>query len=214
MFSHVIWDFNGTIFDDVDVGIKSANVLLKRQGLPLIENRKQYRDVFGFPIIDYYRKLGLVTTQESYNELAPIWVDIYNELEKSAKIFDGVEDKLKKIKAAGIKQIILSATEAEMLKGQVKRLGIYDYFDDILGLDNIRAESKIAVAKEWIKKEKPQKAVFLGDTTHDFEVAKQIGVECILIANGHQSREVLEKCGTKVVDSVDVIDELIGIQKD
>jgi len=214
MFSHVIWDFNGTIFDDVDIGIRSANVLLKRQGLPLIENRKQYRDVFGFPIIDYYRKLGLVTTQESYNELAPIWVDIYNELEKSAKIFDGVEDKLKKIKSAGIKQIILSATEAEMLKAQVKRLGIYDYFDDILGLDNIRAESKVAVAKEWIKKEKPQKAVFLGDTTHDFEVAKQIGVECILIANGHQSREVLEKCGTKIVDRVDVIDELIGIQKD
>lgn len=210
MFSHVIWDFNGTIFDDVDVGIKSANTLLKRQGLPLIENRKQYRDVFGFPIIDYYRKLGLVTTEESYNELAPVWVDIYNELEKSAKIFDGVEDKLKQIKEAGIKQIILSATETEMLKGQVKRLGIYDYFDDILGLDNIRAYSKVEVAKEWIKKEKPQKAVFLGDTTHDFEVAKQIGVECILIANGHQSREVLEKCGTKVIDSVKDIDEIIG----
>ena len=211
MFSHVIWDFNGTIFDDVDIGIRSANVLLKRQGLPLIENRKQYRDVFGFPIIDYYRKLGLVTTQESYNELAPIWVDIYNELEKSAKIFDGVEDKLKKIKSAGIKQIILSATEAEMLKAQVKRLGIYDYFDDILGLDNIRAESKVAVAKEWIKKEKPQKAVFLGDTTHDYEVSKQIGVDCILIANGHQSRHVLEKCGTRVVDSINDIDYIIGL---
>lgn len=211
MFSHVIWDFNGTIFDDVDVGIKSANVLLEREGLPLIKSRKEYRDVFGFPIIDYYRKLGLVTTEESYNALAPIWVDIYNELEKSAKIFDGVEDKLKKIKEAGIHQIILSATETEMLKAQVKRLGIYDYFDDVLGLDNIRAYSKVEVAKEWIKKEKPQKAVFLGDTTHDFEVAKQIGVECILIANGHQSKEVLEKCGIRVVDSLNDIDSVIGI---
>ncbi len=211
MFSHVIWDFNGTIFDDVDVGIKSANVLLERQGLPLIENRQQYRDVFGFPIIDYYRKLGLVTTEESYNELAPVWVDIYNEFEKTAKIFDGVEDKLKKIKSAGLHQIILSATETEMLKAQVKRLGIYDYFDEVLGLDNIRAYSKVEVAKEWIKKEKPHKAVFLGDTTHDFEVAKQIGVECILIANGHQSRKVLEKCGTKIINSVKEIDEIIGI---
>ncbi|MBQ3005564.1 MAG: HAD hydrolase-like protein [Clostridia bacterium] len=211
MFSHVIWDFNGTIFDDVDVGIKSANELLKRQGLPLLESRDQYRDVFDFPIIDYYRKLGLVTTEESYNELAPIWVDIYNELEKSAKIFDGVEEKLRKIKDAGIKQIILSATETQMLKGQVKRLGIYDYFDEVLGLDNIRAYSKVEVAKEWIKKEKPQKAVFLGDTTHDYEVSKQIGVDCILIANGHQSRHVLEKCGTRVVDSINDIDYIIGL---
>jgi phosphoglycolate phosphatase-like HAD superfamily hydrolase len=33
-----------------------------------------------------------------------------------------------------------------------------------------------------------RRAVFIGDTTHDAEVARTLGVSCVLLSTGHQSR--------------------------
>ena len=44
----VIWDFNGTLLDDVECGIKSINVLLSRRGLPTVKSQEQYRSLFRF----------------------------------------------------------------------------------------------------------------------------------------------------------------------
>ena len=53
----VIWDWNGTIVDDAFVFVKIMNFFLKEKKLPLI-NIAKYRDVFEFPLINYYSKLG------------------------------------------------------------------------------------------------------------------------------------------------------------
>ena len=49
---------------------------------------------------------------------------------------------------------------------------------------------------------KPVNAVLIGDTVHDFEVSCALSVDCLLIANGHQSREALLKCGVPVLDDI------------
>ena len=54
----------------------------------------------------------------------------------------------------------------------------------------------------------PAEVVMIGDTVHDFEVAQAMGTDCILISNGHNSRERLEKTGVLVLDS---LEEVIGI---
>jgi phosphoglycolate phosphatase len=42
----------------------------------------------------------------------------------------------------------------------------------------------------------------VGDTLHDFEVAQHAGIQCILVASGHQSRQRLEKSRAPVVGSL------------
>ncbi len=202
-YSHIIWDFNGTILNDIEAVIDSENVLLKRRNMPLIQDINIYKNIFCFPIKDYYTKLGHDFEREDYNEVAHEWVEQYLEFSKLSKLHDGIEEALYKIKSKGIRQIILSATERGMLKNQVKGLGIVEYFDDILGLDNIYAFSKVEIAVEWIKKEVPKKAVLIGDTTHDFEVSKAIGIDCILVANGHQNKERLTVCGVPVFENIE-----------
>ncbi|HBL83341.1 MAG: hypothetical protein A2Y17_05365 [Clostridiales bacterium GWF2_38_85] len=51
-YTHIIWDFNGTILNDVDAGIKSINTLLARRQLPLLESVDAYKNIFTFPILD------------------------------------------------------------------------------------------------------------------------------------------------------------------
>lgn len=201
-YSHIIWDFNGTILNDVEAGINSANELLRRRNMPLIENRDQYHDVFGFPIKAYYQRLGFDFEQESYEKLAVEWVNLYLEFVKGAQLQEGVLEALEFFQHKEIRQTILSATETSMLEKQVINLGIESYFDELLGLDNIHAHSKVSIGKKWLINNRTTKALFIGDTVHDYEVASEIGIDCVLIAKGHQNRKTLESCGVLVFDQV------------
>lgn len=208
-YSHVLWDFNGTLFNDVDIGIKSANILLRRHGLKELDGVASYHKVFCFPIIDYYRKLGFDFDVTPYNDLAVEWVEIYNGLAQEARLYDGALQLLKFLKNAGVKQYVLSATELKMLTSQLRDLDIYDYFHEVLGTGNIYAYSKKDIAVKWAEKNSPCKAVLIGDTLHDKEVADAAGFDCILVANGHEPKSKLETSGAVVVDNIENVSHLI-----
>ncbi len=204
-YTHVLWDFNGTILDDVDAGIKSVNKLLADRGLPELQSREDYHKVFGFPIIDYYRRLGFDFDKEPYEVIAPIWVEEYLRNVKSAEIFFDVKKTVEKLRSMGVKQFVLSATELDMLESQLSDLGLKDMFDGIFGLDNIHAESKVSLAHSFKEENRDAKILVIGDTVHDAETAKAIDADCILIARGHQPKSVLGKCGVRVADELSEI---------
>ena len=201
-YTHIIWDFNGTLFQDIDAGIVSVNTMLRERSLPEIESVEAYREIFRFPVIDYYRDLGFDFDKEPFDVLAPIWIDLYNKNSESAPLQVGAREALEELGELGIPQLLLSATEINMLKGQLEVLGITEYFDEIMGLDNIHAHSKAAIALEWMAKHPNARPLFIGDSLHDAEVASAVGADCVLLSNGHQSRTRLETCGCPVFSSL------------
>lgn len=200
-FSHIIWDFNGTLLDDVDVGIKSVNMLLEKRGLPLIDSVERYHALFGFPVIDYYRRLGFDFEAESYASLAVEWVENYRLLSEGCSARAGVVEALGFFKRYGAKQEVLSASESGLLSGQLQKLGILGDFEGVYGSDNIYAHGKEDIARRWRLEVKPRRALFIGDTVQDFAAALSAGAECALVCGGHQSRAALEGCGCPVFDS-------------
>lgn len=202
-YTHIIWDFNGTIYDDVDACIKSANRLLGAYGLPLVTSVEEYRSLFGFPIQDYYARMGFDFEKTPFAVLAPEWMDYYFEYSKNCTAYPDVAEVLDALHERGMEQWILSASELNMLHGQLKDLGIFSRFDGILGLDNIHAKSKKDIGIAWKNANPDIRALMIGDTDHDAEVAAAMGVDCVLVAAGHQSRDKLEKCNCiAVVDTV------------
>lgn len=209
-YDYVIWDFNGTLLNDVDAGISSVNTLLAERGLPVLKGAEHYRSVFRFPIIEYYRSLGFDFEHEPYEILAPQWVALYLENVKSAELYDDVEETLTYLKKCGVKQTVLSATELNMLEGQLRDLKIRGYFEDVLGLDNIHAGSKLALAYEWRKHHPFANVLFIGDTDHDAETARALDADCALVCRGHQPKENLVKLGVSVFDTLaDVREKLL-----
>lgn len=211
-FDRVIWDFNGTILDDVDTGIESADELLSRHGLPQMRTREKYLSLFGFPIIDYYRRLGFDFEKIPFSVLANEWVEIYLEKVKNAPVREGIRDVISAFRSAGLKQTVLSMTESSMLDYQLGLLGVKELFDEVYGLDDIYAKSKLSLAVKWKEEHSEECAVFVGDTTHDAESADIIGAECILLSGGHEVREKLCGTGAFVADSPDgVLKYVLGI---
>jgi phosphoglycolate phosphatase len=176
--------------------------LLLRCDLAPIPSKHAYRSIFGFPIRDYYARMGIDFSKTSFEELAPIWVEEYLSRADRAEINAGVRETIREVKKLGVSQILLSATESDMLKKQLSSLGIENCFDEILGLDNIHAASKEKLAQRWCAEHPSARPLFLGDTDHDFAVAKATGSDCVLFSGGHQSRERLEMIGCPIVDRV------------
>ena len=194
-YTYCIWDFNGTIFDDIGASIKAVNTLLAERGLPTLESKERYHEVFDFPIIDYYRRIGFDFDKEPYEVVAPLWVELYLENSKSSGLFEDVIPTLDFFESQGVKQSVLSASELKMLTGQRKDLGIYDRFEEIMGIDNIYAESKLALASAWKERHAGERVMFIGDTTHDYETAKLLGADCYLVSAGHQPEYKLRTAG-------------------
>ena len=209
-YTHIIWDFNGTIYDDVDACIKSANRLLGAYDLKLLTSVEEYRSLFGFPIQDYYARMGFDFEKAPYAELAPEWMGYYFLYSKDSTVYPDIPEVLDALHQKGVEQWILSATEVNMLRGQLESLGILSRFDGILGLDNIHARSKKDIGVAWKNANPDICALMIGDTDHDAEVAEAMGVDCVLVAAGHQNRSKLEKCHCiAVVNTVKDVLELL-----
>lgn len=208
-YKHIIWDWNGTLINDIWLVVEIMNKMLKKRNMPGIDSKK-YREIFDFPVIDYYAKLGFNFSKESFEELTVEFISEYYTRFNECKLFNEVEEVLKKIRDMGIPQSILSASKEDVLIEKIKYYGIDKYFCRIMGLENHYAESKVERGKKWIDELNlnPQDVLLMGDTAHDYDVSKHIGCDCLLVANGHYSYERLAKLG---VDVIDTLKEMIQI---
>lgn len=206
---YVIFDFNGTLVDDIDLCITSLNILVKKYLDRDVVTKKEYRDVFGFPVIDYYKRVGFDFDKLDWYEVGREFQDYYKEHIDEPKLFEGVIEVLEANRKKGLRNIVLSASRTDILIEHLKKLGIYYYFDEILGITDIYADSKIHIARDFIRDKNPGDYIYLGDSEHDFEVAEAMGVKCILVSYGHVSRERLEKCGVRVIDDIKEFEQCV-----
>lgn len=205
-YKYIFWDFNGTIIDDVDLCLDLLNEMLEKRNLPLVSVEK-YKHIFGFPIIEYYKRAGLNFENESFESMAVDFIKEYQPRSYQCSLYKGVVEALSSFKDAGIKQVLLSASEINNLKDQVNHFNLNSYFDEILGLDNIHAKSKVEIGNRFMENNHIDKSLCLmiGDTIHDKEVADSLGIDCILVASGHQAFDVLNVGNNKVINQISEI---------
>lgn len=63
----VLWDWNGTLLNDLQLSIQALNRLLAENGYPQQFDTRAYRKIFGFPIQDYYRRAGFDFSRHPYD---------------------------------------------------------------------------------------------------------------------------------------------------
>lgn len=211
----IIWDWNGTLLDDVDAAFRAMNAMLAKRGLPLLSGLGQYREIFTFPVQDYYAAAGLDLEQESFEELAVEWTRLYRQLYPGCGLYPGARETVRVLKEAGACQVIVSASQQQALDAQVREQGLDRYFQTILGISDIYARGKAGLAGEYLQCQgiAPNQALLVGDTLHDWEVAQEAGCGCVLVAQGHQSRGLLETSGAAVLDEIGQVPGWIAGEK-
>ncbi len=201
---YIFLDFNGTILNDVWLGLKLINDFLKDQNKKTITLEK-YKMVFGFPIKQYYLDAGLDFSSTSFEDMAIIYNDRYMKQSLECKLFDDVRDTLKNLKQLGCTIICLSSTEYNNLVFQLKYYSIYNLFDYVIGTSNYEGGSKSRLGYNFVKNNNidSSKCLVVGDTLHDLEVAKLIGCDALLFTKGHQDSSRFK--GQKTIDNLSEI---------
>ena len=198
MARQVLWDWNGTLLDDVAYAMGVRNRSFPAFGLAPIRSVAEYHSQFTFPVRVYYERAGV--TDENFEAVAHAWMAEYVRGFDAVRLHPDAEEALRRLRAAGVRQVVLSATKRDMLLEQIARFPIGEYFDEVLGLGDIYAGSKEAIGRAYLARcgVRPDDTVMIGDTLHDAEVARAMGARCVLVARGHQSRETLLTAGVPV----------------
>lgn len=199
----VIWDWNGTLLNDLELCITTINKMLQKRDLPLLDSNS-YKEAFSFPVEKYYRTIGFDFEKEDFSIPAGEFIEMYHNSLNECNLHSNVKKILACFRERGKRQFVLSAMKHTMLERTLKQKGIYNFFEAVAGLNDHYAVSKIDRGKELIRDYniEKEKTYMIGDTDHDFEVAQELGIKCILVADGHQSEKRLRETGAKVVDSL------------
>jgi phosphoglycolate phosphatase len=190
------------------------NIMLKKRNLPLLE-LEHYREIFTFPVKDYYLALGFDFQKEPFEIPAHEFIDLYRVNMSRALLQPGAIRMLQYFSLFGYRQIILSAMEQEFLEDTLRSKNIDHYFERIAGIRNHLGEGKLELARELVAEvgEEPGRIFLIGDTEHDYEVAVGTGIPCILIANGHQSKIKLSKSDCLVLNEISELKNVFPIKE-
>ena len=206
---YIIWDWNGTLLDDVDSAVSALNRMLAVRGLAPT-TRDYYRAHFGFPVRPFYAELGVDLAHEDWDRIC---VDFHRFVDGEPKVLrTDARAALQLAREAGLRQAILSALREDLLRRDVAAAGIAEFFEAIYGVDNLDGASKLSRGRDLVRDLTPSAAgeiFFIGDTLHDVEVAQELGAKCILVDGGHQTADRLTAAGVPVAPTLTAAIQLV-----
>lgn len=202
-YRHVVWDWNGTLLDDVWLCMASLARLLAKIGKPPI-GIETYQRIFDFPVINVYRDLGFDTSPAAFEAMSREFMDYYEENRLECTLQKGARKFIHQVHALGISQSVLSAYRQDYLESIITDHDLEKYFVHLSGNDDIFAADKsYRAAGHLMRLGLPAESVlYIGDTLHDVETAHAMGVQCVLIDHGdraHQARERILAAGVPVI---------------
>lgn len=201
-YTHVIWDWNGTLLDDIGASLASVNDMLAKRGEPPMD-KNRYKECMGTPIIRFYEQVFDLSKEDYASILAEYNAGYMYHL-ADCSLTDGAVEAIEKFAAAGVHQAIVSSSNNAQLCENAKKYGVFDKFEAVLGAADFKADSKIERARLYLAESAEKGAVLVvGDLEHDAEMAAEIGADCVLLTSGHEHPERLKRSGAVIFDKIE-----------
>ena len=207
---HIIWDFNGTLLSDAQLGVDCDNHVFDTLGLKRI-TIEDYRQNMTMPVRDFYTALGVDLSVYKYETISRLWLDRFNQHAVSVGLVPGALELAARLKEAGFTQSILSASYEKSLLEQCEALGLVPYMTAISGLGDESAQKKTDIGRKQHERLGLTAAdcVLVGDMVADSELADALGTACVLVPWGHNSEERLQKTGRAVAHSMEELEKIL-----
>lgn len=184
---HVIFDWNGTLIDDIELAVRSVNHVNAACGVDDIDC-DVYRAKFCFPIKSFYHRLGCNFETLSFEDTIARYLSLFDAGIRECALQPGARQIITWTRNAGLSASILSASHEDTLRDTLHHHRLDGAFDHVMGLQNTLAQGKLAVAGALDTKlgHPGARALIIGDTVHDVEVAIAFGWQVVIVTRGHQ----------------------------
>ena len=193
IFKNFIFDWSGTLVDDLGPVLDSTNKVFNHFGKPAF-TREEFCSEFSLPFKNFYERF---LPDISMPELELLYTKFFNESEEKVKLLEGSRDLLDVFKKSKINTYLLSSIQKQHFENQAAELGLLNMFN--------RVYTEALDKRDWISKLlkdnflKKEETVFIGDMQHDIETAQFAGVYSVAVLTGYNSREMLEESSPNLI---------------
>jgi phosphoglycolate phosphatase-like HAD superfamily hydrolase len=197
---HLVWDWNGTLLNDLDIVVAATNAAFASIGGPAVTADEHRRD-FRRPVSDYYgRVLGRPVSEMEFAELDAVFHHTYREALMSVSL---TMDARQAMAAWNGTQSLLSMWFHDELVPAVDRFGL-----SFLRVDGLRESQGGGYKQAYLKAHLAElgidgsAACLIGDSVDDAHAATAAGARCVLYTGGFTHPDNLRRCGVPMADSL------------
>lgn len=202
MGMHLVWDWNGTLLNDLQLVVDATNAAMAKVNGPVV-SAQEHRRRFRCPISEYYADLlGRPVEAEEFRRLDKLFHDEYrtglNRCELAA-------DALSAIRAWSGSQSLLSMWFHDELVPTVQRFGLTELFARIDGRPrDVGGDHKAEYLARHLFELgiSGRSTVLIGDSVDDAHAAESVGARCVLYSGGVTHPDVLRASGYPVADTL------------
>ncbi|MBP5935415.1 HAD family hydrolase [Streptomyces acidiscabies] len=206
---HIVWDWNGTLKDDQADLLAAVNHTLQRLHTPPID-LPTYQTQHILPVRRFYTRL--VNRPLTDDEWAQAQTDFASFLRsRPPRLRAGAEQVLARVRDLGHSQSLLSLYPEDLLRGEVRRLGIADFFtriDGRRGPDGTKEHVLTEHLKALPDRLRSRPVLVIGDTADDGRAACAVGAHAVLHTGGLETADRLRATLLPVTESLDAAVDL------
>lgn len=203
---------DGTLVDSSDSILCAANQALETAGL-LAMDLAELLPLIGIPIRKIFH---LRTTDEpTLDALVAAYRSAYAQCQRMTTINPGIAALLDRLTSAGVCQVIVTTKAEHVALGVLRDLGLDRHFAGVVGDDGRRPlkPSPLPMVDACkLAGVRPEEAVMVGDTLHDWESARGAGVPFVGVSWGYGAADSLRKVGLRVCDDASQLAEALGLR--
>ncbi len=185
MFRNLIFDWSGTLGDDIALTIEATNYVLAQYGrAPL--SKKQFRAEFQLPYPDYY---AWKTPEAKLEDLENFYRFAFDHSDTPVTLIPHAREFMEWCREQGIRCFALTSMDPRAFDTQSRELGIHDFFEGIhSGIHNKEQYIPTVMEKHGLV---PAETAFIGDMQHDIAAAHRAGITGIGVLTGYNNAEQL-----------------------
>ena len=187
MFKNIIFDWSGTLVDDLALTLDASNYVFSQYGKPCM-NRDEFRAEFQLPYPDYYAR---VLPHADLDELEDHFRYAFRVSNAPVEVLPNAREFLEFCRARGVRCFILTSVDAKEFDTQCRELGMMEYFEAIhAGIRHKDAHIHTLLAQHGLH---AHETAFIGDMQHDVETAHHAGITSIAVLTGYNDAAQLSK---------------------
>ncbi|MFB7474264.1 HAD family hydrolase [Kitasatospora sp. NPDC056184] len=200
----IVWDWNGTLRNDLDDHVAALNATLPGLGGEPI-SVETYQALHRMPIRDFYTDvLGRQLGDEEWHAADTAF--LAELARRPVRLQQGARQLMMGLRARGVRQSLLSLAPHERLVGEVESVGITGLLERVDGRPGPSVPSKapamIAHLQALGPGVDPSRTLVIGDSVDDAVAAHAVGAVPVLHSTGLHGATRLATAGVPLVDTI------------
>lgn len=208
MIRNLLFDWSGTLADDLPKVLHAVNGMLRARGVPPLD-RETFRARFRLPYTEFFEEMlpGL-----PLDELQKLYLEHFPHAYEGVTILPHAAELLREAAAAGLRLVVLSSAPEAHVVPQAIALGVRDHFE-VLRCGVIDKRTEIHHLLESLDM-RPEETAFIGDMRHDIDAGKAAGVIAIATCTGYETAaQLMTAAPDFLVPDLSRLPSLLGLRR-